>query len=294
MDDDENDPTLTIEDIRESIENVITYMCQIVNNNYIEGEKWKCEKNEKKIEEKDGQITFHVQASSPSPQRNYVDIRVKYDTDTHIVIKCTGTMHSPLHAPRAPQTVQLCSFGDILDFMIVHLCTSLCVPRAMYYIVHCMKLCVDSELVDKQIVIHESSEDGEFMLENPLLGKKCCLKMELLHGGVPTLHCCPTVPKGKPIKLEVPRNTLMTLVGSKVDYIQHAFCRSENIQYIQHPDVANALFIMLQTIGLGKMDSELREQAQQLLSQQPADTKKKSAMMTTVEGDKPSSIITGG
>ena len=253
--------TLTVDEMQCTVDNIILYLKRIVDNNDSIGEqKWECDSTTQTDTE--GEIVLRAQAG---PNHATV-IHVTYDTDTLLVTSCVGLMQSPLLLPEpSARHVPLQAFGELLDFMIVHLCPAMCVPRALYYVVHCMKMCLPPELVDAQISIDET--DGEFLLQNTKARRRCTLKLQLDAHGTPALYMITTTRK-KATMITRKVDTAFEPMPPQpegIDFVQHAFCGAKNTQYVQHPLVAQALRVVLNEIGLARMDAEMRTHAETLL-----------------------------
>ena len=237
--DDDISKILTVEELECAVDNIAAYLERIIKGEWqctVESEKptateivWYLATPQKKC-------SIHAEIGPPA-----------YDDNEMIVMRCTGLMRSPLEsAPVAEEFVQLRSFGELLDYVIVHLCPVMCVPRALYYTVNTMKMCISPpELVDDHITIAE--DDGEFTLENPK-GKRAC-RIGLIAGadGDVELHYF----TGAQDEAKIIKGPTANIAARKnFDFVQHAFRRDLAVQYIQHPSVAAAITALFEATGL--------------------------------------------
>ena len=236
--------TLTTQEVKAAVEDTLLYLQQIVNDS----QAWQCDISTEELET----CIVTVKANA---QRAIVRIAPSV---------CEGLMNSPLkHKDGAEEWAPLQNFADLLDFLIVHLCPAMCVPRAIYYIIHTMRLCLPPDIVDAQITIDEI--DGEFTIRNPSDEKKHSFRLKVVDGQ-PTLHY------GKAKMLKVPG---IAPLEPDTDFVQHAFYKQPaatqwpteggGIRYVQHPDVARGLNKLLKKVGLAGMEASMKREAARLL-----------------------------
>jgi hypothetical protein len=229
--------TLTPHQVHMGISDITQYLEEIVGD-----DAWICETT------RDDKETVRVRVAG-----NEAVVRIRGGEK---VTACDGLMRSPLEPNDHPVYVKLQTFSDLLDYMILHLCPSMCIPRAIYHVVHALQLSLPAVLVEEQIVIDEIA--GEFTLENQKCGISCKFRMRLNEQGQPALHYDPNQ------ELPVPSFCGEPLEG--FDFVQHAFMRVPDTKYMQHPHVAQALSQLLHRVGLSNMDAALQREAMQLIA----------------------------
>ena len=166
-----------------------------------------------------------------------------------------GKMKSPLST--APEkNVELKTFADALDFMILHLCPIVCVPRAIYYIIFTLRLVLPIEWVNDQIMIDEA--DGEFTLSNNKAQKICTFRV--VGNDIHYQSVRKNKIRNKVVCEPVPDE--MTAEG--FDFVQHAFLRNPKVHYTQHPGIARGLHMLLKEIQLE--EGQLKTRASQLMA----------------------------
>jgi len=228
--------TLTTQEVKAAVEDTMLYLQQIVNDS----QAWQCDISTEELELCIVTVTANAQSAI---------VRIAPSL-------CEGLMNSPLkHKDGAEEWAPLQNFADLLDFLIVHLCPAMCVPRAIYYIIHTMRLCLPPDIVDAQITIDEI--DGEFTIRNPRDEKKHSFRLKVVDGQ-PTLHY------GKAKMLKVPG---IAPLQPDTDFVQHAFSpkAAQGIRYVQHPDVARGLNKLLKKVGLAGMEASMKREAARLL-----------------------------
>ena len=232
----DNNSTLTTDEVKAAVADTLRYLQQIVNDS----EAWLCEISTEELDDDVSIVTVSANAQKAL-------VRIAPDT-------CDGFMQSPLKQASQAEWVPLLSFADLLDFLIVHLCPAVCVPRAICYIIHTMRLCLPPDIVDAQIAIDEI--DGEFTVRNPRDKKTHSFRLKVVDGQ-PTLHY------GKKQKqLKVPG---IAITHDNTDFVQHAFYKQPGIRYVQHPDVGRGLNKLLKKIGLAGMDASIKKETERLL-----------------------------
>jgi hypothetical protein len=181
--------------------------------------------------------------------------------DKQEAVNMMGIMQSSLCTPSAAtHPVALLTLADLLDFMIVHLCPIVCIPRAIYYIAFTLKIIQPAESVDSQILIDE--QDGEFIIKNLKANMAC--RFRIVNNEI--VYNTPSKEKRIPEPFYDEENGV---IEQGYDYVQHAFCRQADIKYLQHPHIGKAVHRLLKQIGLAGMETQLREQAIQLMQSSP-------------------------
>jgi hypothetical protein len=210
-----------------------------------------------------GTCTYNASRKSPeltilvvSQKDRQAVLHVHHDTDEN-TDNVEGDMRSLLSPPSADGAlVPLLSFADLLDFIIVHLCPIVCIPRALFYMAFSMKLALPAASVDSQFAIDE--QDGEFVLQNLRAAKECRFRIV----DADAIHY-ESARKQKAVVLPAPVfDGMEPVVG--YDFVQHAFARKA-VFYTQHPLVAKALRKLLKEIDYVEMDPQLRVRAQELM-----------------------------
>ena len=274
---------LTATELRAIVGSVCAYLERIVNSGSHHSPKWACVMTEEPPPpENNDKLTLRATTSTGA-----YAIVVGTIKDLETIELCVGVMHSPLLLPDTPALDKLSllaaddppllTFSELMDYMIVHLCPAMCAPRALYYIINSMKLCLPPKSVDAQLTIRE--KHGEFVLRNTQTRQKCGMRLSIIDdaSGEPTLYYYEKSKKlvaEKRKKLPTPSASAgLPLKG--FDFVQHAFRRDAAVEYIQHPHVTEALTAALTTIGLAGLDTGLRKDAEALLRQTRADYKKK-------------------
>lgn len=227
---------LTTQEVKAAVIDTLHYLQEIVNDD----NGWLCKIS---TEELMGQVS--IVTVSANAQKAIVRITPA---------ACDGFMLSPLTHASQGEWAPLFSFADLLDFLIVHLCPAMCVPRAIYYIIHTMRLCLPPDMVDAQVSIDEI--DGEFTIQNPRDKKSHSFRLKVVDGQ-PTLH------SGKAQRaLRVPG---IAPLEPGTDFVQHAFYKQPDIRYVQHPDVGKGVNKLLKKIGLAGMDASIKRETERLL-----------------------------
>jgi hypothetical protein len=274
---------LGVNDLRALIEDTLAYFERMVHAP--EDEPWRCTiiANEPKQGEND---TASLKLRVSAPQSNGARLLITYKASSPFkVTTCTGKVDSLLTNTSSTNTsstntsstkasCQLEAYGNLLDYLIVQLCQALCVPRAPHYMVCCMKLHVNEALVDKHMQLLESKEMGTFALVNGKQAQRCAFRVRFIpaKNREPCLYYSDKDGKEKKLlpKLKALADLSVPTMPEGIDYIQHAFRRSQDTNYVQHPAVAKALHLLLQHAGLAEMDEEVRQRAEVILAQQTA------------------------
>jgi hypothetical protein len=239
---------LPLEEVEAAFANAVQYL-QVVCQN---------EECESCAERYPNEVFLHVAMLG---RRTKVLVTIS-SNENKTVEKMTGFMQSPLLEPNA-NPVHLHSFADLLDFLMVHLCPIVCIPRALFYVVHALQLLFPAEVVERHMDISDEG-DGEFVLTNAQAGKECHIKIRssTTDGKQQMELSYSTKKHSKTIK--EPQYCGMPDEG--YDFVQHAFDRRKDITYMQHPDIADALTKLLRQIELGTTaDADLRNQAHELI-----------------------------
>ena len=238
---------LTTQEVKAAVIDTLHYLQEIVNDD----NGWLCKIS---TEELMGQVS--IVTVSANAQKAIVRITPA---------ACDGFMLSPLTHASQGEWAPLFSFADLLDFLIVHLCPAMCVPRAIYYIIHTMRMCMLPSAVDAQIAIEEKA--GVFTLHNPREKKACEFSLKVVDGE-------PVLFYGKGKTMRAPQRAQL---APDTDFVQHAFYKQPNVRYVQHPDVDKGLKKLLKKVGLAGMDEAMKSETLELLNKINTPTPARSA-----------------
>lgn len=192
----------------------------------------------------------------PSVGAHQVNLQIKYkekeEEEDPKLESCVGLMQSPFWETDAkPQEVKIVAFGDLIDYMVLHLCPALCVPRALYYLLHVLNEAISPDMVDQYIAISENN--GNFVVCNKTQSMEVVLKLN------PQFVLC-VQDVAVPLVLTRPHPPLR----QGCDYLEHAFARDLQIKsYEQHPAVLAILRRILLDIGLNQMHLQIQQALQE-------------------------------